>query len=240
MRRCAMDTSHDPTPSQQPVNKGRRRLARAGLGAPAVLGMLASRPVLGQSLHNCTPSGHISGFASPNPNVTVCSSLGKPPSYFAGGRATWPNGSSSGSYFINNNGGVRLFRNAPNGVGPVLFKDAYRIRKDSGGANPPIGTIQDASVWDVLKGCNVNADGVCNLNWVLEAKSGFNPDLTLGAEAVAALMNALNGYPAAFPISPQMVVTMFNNVVSGGLDQVTSTATWNAAEVKEYFQSLHT
>jgi hypothetical protein len=32
---------------------------------------------------------------------------------------------------------------------------------------------------------------------------------------------------------------MFNNVVSGGLDRVTSTATWNAAEVKEYFQSLH-
>jgi hypothetical protein len=222
------------------VNKGRRRLARAGLGAPAVLGMLASRPVLGNSLHNCTPSGHISGFASPNPNGTVCSTLGKSPSHFAGGRSTWPDGSLSGSYFINNTGGVRLFKNAPWGAGLVMFKDAYQTRKVSGGATPPVGTVQDASVWDVLKGCNVNVNGTCNLNWVLEAKSGFNPDITLGAEAVAALMNALTGYPAGFPISPQMVVTMFNNVVvSGGLDQVTSTATWNAAEVKEYFQSLH-
>jgi hypothetical protein len=95
-------------------------------------------------------------------------------------------------------------------------------------------------VWDVLKGCNVKPDGTCNPNWVLEARTGFNPDLALGAEAVAALMNALTKYPGGFPISPQMVVTMFNNVVvSGGLDQVTSTATWNAAEVKEYFRSLH-
>lgn len=235
-----MDTSHDPTPSQQPVNKGRRRLARAGLGAPAVLGMLASKPVLGNSLHNCTPSGHISGFASPNPNGTVCSALGSSPSVYAGGPSTWPNGSLPGSYFINNSGGIRLFKNAPFGGGLVLFADAYQIRKVSGDNTPPVGTVQDASVWDVLKGCNVNNSGGCNLNWKLEARSGFNLDVTLGAEAVAALMNALNGYPATFPISPQMVVTMFNNVVVlGGYDQVTSTAKWNAAEVKEYFQSLH-
>ena len=241
MRRCAMDTHHDPTPSPQPVNKARRRLARAGLGAPAVLGMLASKPVLGNSLHNCTPSGHISGFASPNPNGTVCSTLGRPPSFYADGPSTWPNGSLSGSYFINNGGGVRQFRNAPSGAGLVLLANAYQVRKVSGGDNPPVGTFENASVWDVLKGCNVNNSGGCNLNWVLEAKPGFNADVALGAEAVAALMNALTGYPASFPISPQMVVTMFNNVVvTGGLDQVTSTAKWNAAEVREYFQSLHT
>jgi hypothetical protein len=129
-----------------------------------------------------------------------------------------------------------LFRNAPTGAGLVLFANAYQRRNTSTQA------ISDATVWDVLKGFPVNSTtGNPINNLVLEAKSGFNPDLALGAEAVAAVMNALTDYPAGFPISPQMVVTMFNNVVrSGGLDQVTSTATWNAAEVKEYFQSLHT
>ncbi len=226
-----MDPRHDPKLTPPPVDETRRRLAKAGLAAPAVLGVLASRPVLGQSLHNCTPSGHISGFASPNPNGTICSNSGQPPSYYAGNKGNWP----VGTYFINNNGGVRLFRNAPATLG-VLFADAYQRRNTSN------GNLNPATVWDVLKGFPVNSTtGAPLANQVLEAKSGFDTDLSLGAEAVAAVMNALKNYPSGFPISPQMVVKMFNNVVvSGGLDPVTSTATWNAAEVKAYFQSLHT
>ena len=225
-----MNHPSDPKLEAEGVDNTRRRLTKAGLAAPAVLGVLASRPVLGQSLHNCTPSGHVSGFASANPNGTPCPTLGNPPSFFRAGTTNWP----AGLYFINNNGGVRLFKNAPNGLG-VLFADAYQRRRTSD------NNITDANVWDVLAGCVINpTNGNCRPGFVLEARSGFYPDLTLGQEAVAACMNALLYHPARFPISPQQVVGMFNNVVRfGGLDEVASNAFWNAAEVTEYFRSLH-
>jgi len=229
-----------PNPSQPPVDQTRRRLAKTGLAAPAVLGVLASRPVLGGPLHHCTPSGHISGFASPNPHATSCSSLGQPVSYYRASLANWPG--SSGGPFLNSSGKPLLFREAPSGMGsfhgsPVLFADAYQVRRLSD------NFVEDATLWDVLAGCNADESspsGACIHGWVLEAKSGFNPDITLGAEAITAAMNALTGYPGSFPISIQQVVEMFNEVVvSGGLYQVTSTNQWNAAEVKSYWQSLH-
>ena len=235
-----MDLRNDP--NLKPfIDEARRRLAKAGLAAPAVLGVLASRPVLGASLHHCTPSGHISGFASPNPGATPpCSTLGHPPSYYALSKANWPGGTNGP--FINVNGNSRVFKNSPQGMGrfhgvPVRFADAYQIRQ----LVHPF-TVRDATVWDVLKGCNVNENnGLCLSNWVVEAKPGFDADITLGQEAIAAAMNALSGYPATYPIPIQQVVEMFNMVVvSGGLYQVTSTNQWNAAEVKAYLQSLHT
>lgn len=235
-----MDHRHDPHYDQPPVDETRRRLTRAGLAAPAVLGVLASRPVLGAAPHHCTPSGHISGFASPPPGgATPCSSLGQTVSYFAASKSNWPDGTVPGSTFINNSGGPRLFKNAPNGLGSfhgslVRFADAYRRRNTSN------GNTSDATVWDVLKGVPVNGSTGNPLpNQVLEAKPGFDPDLTLGAEAVAAVMNAIL-YAPNFPITPQQAVEMFNKVVvSGGLYQVTSTNQWNAAEVKAYWQTLH-
>ena len=236
-----MDPHHNPDLSQPPVDQTRRRLAKTGLAAPAVLGVLASRPVLGSSLHHCTPSGHISGFASPNPHATPpCSSLGRPVSHYRATTANWPQNHSGGP-FININGRPRLFRNAPSGMGrfhgsPVQFANAYQVRRLTD------NFVRDATLWDVLAGCNVNeTTGVCiaPANWVLEAKPGFDPDITLGQEAITAAMNALAGYPGSFPISIQQVVEMFNVVVGGVLYQVTSTNQWNAAEVKFYWQSLH-
>lgn len=96
-------------------------------------------------------------------------------------------------------------------------------------------------MWDVLAGQPINSNTGLPLpsQWILEAKSGFDTDLTLGAEAVAALMNAI-AFAPNFPISPGQAVEMFNMVVvSGGLYQVTSTNQWNAAEVKAYWQTLH-
>lgn len=233
-----MKHEHDQEHPEQSIDTTRRRLAKAGLAAPAVLGVLASRPVLGGPLHHCTPSGHISGFASPNPGATPCSSLGHPPSHYRSSLSNWPGGIPGP--FLNQNGKSRLFKNAPNGQGsfhgsPVLFADAYQVRRLSN------NTTQDASLWDVLAGCNVNeATGACMTGWVVEARSGFDNDISLGQEAIAAAMNALTGYPGSFPISIQQVVEMFNKVVvSGGLYQVTSTNQWNAAEVKAYWQSLH-
>lgn len=218
-----------------PVDQTRRRLTRAGLAAPAVLGVLASRPVLGQSLHNCTPSGHISGFASPNPNGTVCATLGKTPDYYAAGPSVWPGG--NGGEFINSDGSVRLFRRSPDSIG-LLFADAYVVKRNSNNT-----VVRDATLWDMLKGRPVNpGNGNPQTNFYLTTKDGFTDDalFTLGKEAIAAAMNAVNSYPAGFPIEPIAVVRMFNNVITtGGTDPVTSNATWNAAEVIEYFQSLH-
>jgi len=235
-----MDPHHDPNLSQPPVDQTRRRLAKTGLAAPAVLGVLASRPVLGGPLHHCTPSGHISGFASPNPHATSCSSLGRPVSYYRATTANWPGGINGP--FLNGSGRPHLFRSAPGRRGemfhgsPFRFADAYRVRRLSDNA------VQDATLWDVLAGCNADESspsGACIAGWVLEAKSHFNPDITLGAEAITAAMNALTGYPHSFPIFIQQVVEMFNKVVVlGGLYQVTSTHQWNAAEVKYYWQSL--
>ncbi len=233
-----MDKQHDPNPTPPHVDETRRRLAKAGLAAPAVLGVLTSRPVLGAAPHHCTPSGHISGFASPPPGgATPCSSLGYGPSHYAAGPSTWPDGTVSNSYFIDSSGQVRLFKDAPAGLGTfhgltAMFVDAYARRNRA-------GALQDATVWDVLKGFPVNPSGAHIRGWVLVARSGYDPNLNLGAEAVAAVMNAI-AFAPNFPITPQQAVEMFNKVVvSGGLYQVTSTHTWNAAEVLAYWQSLH-
>jgi hypothetical protein len=235
-----MDPRNDPNLSPPQVDETRRRLAKASLAAPAVLGALASRPVLGASLHHCTPSGHISGFASPNPGATPpCSRLDHTPSYYAASKSNWPGGISGP--FLNSSGNSRQFPDAPSISGTfhgsrIRFKDAYQVRQL---VNP--FNVRTATVWDILKGCNVNETSErCAPNWVLEARPGFDPDIALGQEAIAAAMNALTGYPGSFPIPIQQVVEMFNKVVTlGGLYQVTSTNQWNAAEVKAYWQSLH-
>lgn len=229
-----MDKNPDPklVPLRS-VDETRRRLTKAGLAAPAVLGALASRPVLGQGIHNCTPSGHISGFASPPPGGGVyCASLGQPPSYFAsGGPSTWP----SAFYTVQGQTMVpRLFKESPAGV-DRFFVDAYEVTYSTGNKPP-----RAAMVWDVLVGDAVTDKGESENNASLIVKNGYfdTTAFTLGKEAIAACMNALLN-PTMFPISALGVVDMFNNVITGGLDPVADGLTWNAAEVIEYFESLH-
>ncbi len=57
------------------VNQGRRRLTKAGLAAPAVLGTLASGKVLGAVPWKCTVSGQVSGNVSGHESE-VCNTLG--------------------------------------------------------------------------------------------------------------------------------------------------------------------
>lgn len=218
-----MSGEHDNMEAHKPVDESRRRLTKAGLVAPAVLGVLASRPVLGNSLHHCTPSGNISGFASPNPDAASCN-VGNPVSHYADSLNNWP------AEFLNNNNKPRQFKNSPKGVGLVLFADAYQRKKSTGEVTP-------ATVWDVLKGQPVNANGQPINNMVLEAKS-TNVDLELGKQAVAACMNAIQ--VAAFPIPPQQVVKMFNGVFQNGKDNVTDTNFWDKAHLTDYFKTLQT
>lgn len=223
-----MDNKHDSKLNSPPVNEVRRRLTKAGLAAPAVLGVLASRPVLGAGLHNCTPSGHISGFASPTPGAEVfCDSLGNSPSYYQD-PTTWPAGFKDGS-------GLPLaFNLAPSGQSR-LFRDAYIIINNGG------QKTRSATVLEVLVGHYIGNLG----QRTLVVGPGYSdPNFTLGQEAIAAAMNALGGagvgYPDGFPISALGVVDFFNNVIlTGGTDPVAVGLDWNRLEVIEYFQSLH-
>ena len=230
-----MNQRDDHPQDRQRIDGTRRRLTKAGLAGPAVLAVPAEPAGAGGPSSTCARrSCHVSGFASAN-NQENCVGLGSSPADFRVGPLTWPDGTNRGSYFINNNGGVRLFRNSPGGLSPK-FADAYQVRRVSD------NTTQDANVRDVLAGCNVVIDpssqnlGNCNPNWELKAKSGYNTDITIGAEFLAALMSALRD--PSYPYPPQHIVTSFNTVVTGGTVKVTDTAAWNAAEFVEYFRSL--
>lgn len=70
-----MTNAHDKKSGHPPVNEGRRNLTKAGLAVPAVLGTLASRPVLANVPWKCTISGQVSGNVSGHESET-CNSLG--------------------------------------------------------------------------------------------------------------------------------------------------------------------
>ena len=158
--------------------------------------------------------------------------------------AIWPNATND---FLNpTSGNPRQFSNTPFSFAAAKrFADAYEKEKITGTLTsiPPKGTINPATVWDVLAGFVVNtSSGAKNPNWRLQPKSGFHDDeLALGQEAVAAYMNAVDGtkgYPG-FPISGADVVAMFNSVITGGLYHYSATVSWDATQVLKYFRSLH-
>lgn len=217
---------HDPT---------RRRLAKAGLAAPVVLATLASKPVLGAAPHNCTISGQLSGNTSAHTQGT-CTTLGKSPAYYAGlPPASWPNAVND---FLNASGLPRQFKVVPFTLyNTTRFVDAYENEKLTG---TNIGQILPSTVWDVLMGYVVRpVDGIQNSTWQLRVRSGYFSDIELGREAIAAYMNAFSFYPD-YPLTPARVVQIFNVVVvNGGGYQVAPGVVWHAADVLNYFRSLH-
>lgn len=223
-----MNSQDETPPITQSVDQSRRRLTKVGLAAPAVLGVLASRPVLGQSLHHCTPSGYISGFASPPPTGATPCNLGQSVDYYAGDLENWP------EQFLGTNKKPLLFRESPAKVG-ALFEDAYErvVVKDNK------TTTEPATVWDVLKGYAVDKDGLREGHLKVVDNYSSNVDLELGQLAVAVCMNALGGGGVTkFPIGAKMVVNMFNGVLINGADNVTSTNNWNMEHLKDYFETL--
>lgn len=77
-----MEKNHQETPQVPQVDAYRRRLTKAGLAVPAVIGVLAGKSVLGADLaHGCTLSGQVSGNVSTHGAPTSCD-LGDTPSEF--------------------------------------------------------------------------------------------------------------------------------------------------------------
>ncbi|MCP5278715.1 MAG: hypothetical protein H6935_10200 [Thiobacillus sp.] len=220
-------------PKQQhsaPINEGRRKLTKASLAAPVVLGTLASRPVLADAW-NCTISGQISGNIS-RPGKVDCATLGQSPSYYAGLAPTsWPGGTD----FVQNDGDIRKFKNTPN-TQSIKFADAFerfKINDANFTGNP--------TVLDVLRGDWDLSDN--NKGLRVRQVGGFDTanGIVLGQEAIAAYMNAVdptNGHPT-FPISGPQVVAMFNAVILSGGRYDPTGVNWDITAVISYFQSLH-
>ena len=75
---------------------------------------------------------------------------------------------------------------------------------------------------------------------VLNTGGGLNDTdiFALGRAAVASRLNALQ-FAGTYPLTPQKVTDMFNAVCNGGTYQVNATTSWNASQVKAYFESLY-
>jgi hypothetical protein len=195
----------------------RRRLAKAGLASPVVLGSLMSKPVLGADpLYHCTPSGQQSGNLSRT--TTASCKIGISPTAWAAD-SSWPSPVVKGT---DPNGGC----NFPAQGQGTLF-DGF-----SAGGKTLLATFGSASAGGA---CTVVTSGYSSPATMLQVlKSPFG----LGRETVAALLNALRYQGSGFPVTAGRVIEMFNAVRSGGTYLVNSVP-WNASQVQTYFASLH-
>ena len=75
---------------------------------------------------------------------------------------------------------------------------------------------------------------------VLQTGGGLNDTAiaALGRAAVASLLNAANFAPN-YPLTCKQVIDMFNAVCDGGVYPINDSASWNADQVKKYFESLY-
>lgn len=223
-----MTNEHDQMDEMPPVNEGRRKLTKAGLAAPAVLGILASRPVLAEAPWNCTVSGQISGNIS-RPGQVPCSSVGLGRSAYENIPTAW----SPCAEFFKTSGNqnncnqqvnqARDFGDAP-GTAGVKFSAAFRMPKNQNQTRP-------ATVWEVFH----NSNGLS-----VDTASYPHATIVLGQEILLALLN-YNRDPNGFPINRQDIVAMFNQVAATNAYNtgVLGNKVWSGATVLWYLQSLH-
>ena len=202
------------TPS---VDANRRRLTKAGLAAPAVMGILASRQVLGAAPYQCTVSGQISG------NLSVpgldCSTLGLGFTGYSSTGSGWPACSNFFSGQCNTNN-PRDFGQTPYSLS-TRFADVFTMPQNQ-------NQTRSATVVEVY-------NSATNL-----ASTNGNITAEFGREALLALLNAFNN-PNTFPLQPIEVVSMFNAIATTGSYNtgVINNTTWNGAMVLWYWKSLH-
>ena len=243
-----MNTPIDPLAQENrpQINEQRRRLAKAGLSAPVVIGALLSRPVLADAPHHCTISGQLSGNTSTHDQSIKCNSLGtKKASDWV---LLWRNwsGTNNDFYIINNirkpYAYARDFGSSPNSL--TQFEGAYRAI-----ANNANVTTRAATVLEVLLGHVPTYDIVAGTfsltevdpNYTLTPRKPARASLLLGQEALVAYLNAIADAPN-FPLDKGEVVTIFNSIYNTGsyaINSGTKTGIWYPADVLAYFQSLH-
>lgn len=218
-------------------NPSRRRLARAGIAAPVVLGSLTSQPVLGTtSRYWCTISGKLSGNVSNHANELNCKTLGKSPGYWK--NKSWPGPFIKGTLSDSscNFSGSSLAGTVFNGYsadGKTLAA-AFKMKANGGAC-----TIYDATDSVNFGTCTKKA----TMLQVLHTGGGLNDTMiaSLGRATVASLLNAkqFGGAYGSYPLTQGQIIDMFNAVYLGGTYQINPTVSWDRDQVRNYFESLY-
>jgi len=201
---------------------------KAGLAAPAVLGTLASRRVLGADYY-CTTSGQTSGNTSTHGEDVGCDIAGALPPTGEPSWAitsTWPIDKSNAFNGLTINGTV---------FPDVFYKKEYdtSVRAECQGwrlvSSSATGKVA-ATLFEIL---------------TLRPSCDEPPSedlLELGRAVIATILNASQLEPT-FPINQQTAMSMFNDVYLGGSyedeDWQNKNASWNAADVLCYFRLLY-
>jgi len=204
----------------------RRRFARAGLAAPVVLSSLISKPALGTGVpYICTVSGKLSGNMS-HPGATEnCTVLGNNCQYWRT-TSTWyggfvkgalPQASGSSGVTAQSSSSGQDLTGTPFST-PFLNAFAYDGEKVVVRSEAP--AAPSATMLQVLH------------------TTKTTPKYELGREAVAALLNA-HAKAGKYPLTPQQVVAMFNEVWQTGSYKPKPNVTWSRAQVISYLKSLH-
>ena len=252
-----MSSDHrDETPTAGPgaplANPGRRRFARAGIGASAVLGVLHAKPVLAgdSSIYHCTTSGQVSGNMSRPEGVVDCSQLGRSPEDWlndlgSDGLAEIFNVAMGGdSYFFLNmnpqeNEEAKAGESSAGGSGKVNNKD-----KDKGSNKKTTG-LDDQQSGEQLKVQMETSEWPATMGHVLgPTNDGSSPDLVLGKVAAATLLSARAEAIAShrFPLTPTAVQNMFASVYGNGKGYVAAAGSnvviWDRDRVIRYMASL--
>jgi len=138
-----------------------------------------------------------------------CATLGLRPESY-GQSMDWPGGLDPGALFN------------------TVFADAYSYFEVWGNLYlVASGTDRSSPNPTLLQVLNATNTG-------MSAKRNFPG---LGRAAVASWLNAYSR--PDYPLSPSRVIDMFNAVYAGGSYQVNSEVSWNADQVKAYFESLY-
>ena len=227
----------NPTDSEPSnlVNHGRRRFARGGLAVPVVLGSLASKPVLGAEVpYICSISGQMSGNTSmPRDLQFDCNTLGRSPGYWKSknGVKAWV-GYQAGELEASKQGCACPAMKKPG----TTFQAAFGVNAFR---------HLNCEVYDARQGFPTDSGTKeATMLQVLMTGGGLNDSAlkALGRAAVASLLNASSPtYRSSYPLTPQQVIDMFRAVyLPGGTYPIPgSTVSWNADQVKDYFESLY-
>lgn len=232
------------------VDEQRRRLSKGGLVAPIVLGTLLSRPVLGAAPYNCTMSGQMSGNVSSHGTPVDCTTLGLSPGYYKQAKHEWPapyvsGGPAAGQRTVDSlstetaTPGTRFATlgtrfNEAAALGST-FLDVFHYVAITDTKNDQTGS-EVVGPSDSRFSSGVPA----TLLQVLETGGGLNNATVaaLGRAAVASLLNAAKFAPD-YPLTGKQVIDMFNAVCNGGVYPINNSVSWNANQVKTYFESLY-
>lgn len=189
----------------------RRRFARGGFTATALLGSLPSTPVLGQNVfYNCTLSGQLSGNVSYRVRGD-CSTLGYSPSYWRTA-TSWP-GYTKGTLPNGEGSNICTYVANKDGFQGTLFKDSTAVGIDALFAYP----IQVTGGWQ----CPTTIDSSANhkvsatMLQALYLDNGGTDALNLCAAIVATLLN-IKQNPTTHVLSVAQVQDMFMQVYSSG------------------------